>query len=162
MNKPLIIAFALALAPLTAQEPRMPPPAGQEPRDRKPVSLAQRMDRMAEHLNLTADQKAKVKAIHEKHEATLKGHREAHRDARKAFHKAADNLETPMDQLRKLHEGMSGKAFDVLAEARTLRLETRQILTPAQREKAAETHGRMKERMKLRREHPRNMESPKP
>lgn len=146
---PIALALGLGLGPLAAEEPRMPPVVGQGHRpERKPVSLAQRMERMTEHLNLSPDQQARIKAIHEKHEAVQKGHQEAAREARKAFHKAAGDLETPTDQLRKLHEAMSAKAFEVMAAGRALRLETRQILTPAQREKAAETHGRMKERMR--------------
>jgi Spy/CpxP family protein refolding chaperone len=119
--------------------------------------MAQRAERMAKHLNLTEDQRARIKAIHEKHKGEMKGQREATQQARKTFFEAAKNPETPVDQLRKLHQTMSDKAFDMLAARRAVRLETRQVLTPEQREKAAEAQGRMGERMKQRRMGARDM-----
>lgn len=151
----LLLGLGLALA---ARDEQLPPPAGpHQMRPETAVRRAQRAERMAKHLGLSEAQKTQIKAIHQKHQDELKGTREATHQARKAFFEAVKNPDTPLDQLRKLHQTMSDKAFDMLAARRAVRLETRQILTPVQREKIAEAQGRMAERMKLRRERFRAM-----
>ena len=166
MNKHLMshlaLSLGLGLAPLGANEPQAPTPKGSatpapveksQPRGPRVEGRVQRGDRMAGYLKLTDDQRAKIKAIHEKYKDELKGHREATHLARKAFFEAAKDPNTSVDQLRKLHQALSDQNFDMMLARRALRLETRQVLTPEQREKAAEAQGRIEERMKHRREH---------
>lgn len=151
----LTLAFGLYLIPLAAGETPQARPEATAPQARseqRARRMHRGMERMARHLNLTDDQKAKIKAIHEKHKDELKSRREATQQARKAFFEAVKNPDTPVDQLRTLHQTLSDKSFDMLAARRAVRLETRAILTPEQREKAAEAMGRMEERMKNRRE----------
>lgn len=169
MNKYLIprlaLLLGLGLAPLAAAETQTPGPQQSAPAPSekghrhgwKPEMAAARAEKMAQHLKLTADQKAKIKAIREKHQDQLKGRREAAQQSRKAFFEAAKAPETSVDQLRKLHQAMSDNAFEMMLTQREMRLETRQVLTPDQREKAAEVRGRMAEHMKMRREQMRDM-----
>jgi protein CpxP len=100
-----------------------------------------RQARVALALNLTEAQKTSLKALREKHEAALTAKREALRDAQGALRKALQDPAASEAQLRPLHERASAARFELLLAARSLRLERRAILTPEQREKAAELRG---------------------
>lgn len=158
----LALTLGLGLTPLCANEPQAPAPKTSatpapmekgQPRGPRSERRVQKGDRMARYLKLTDDQRAKIKALHEKHREELKGHRESTHLARKAFFEAAKEPNTSVDQLRKLHQAMSDQNFDLMLARRALRLETRQVLTPEQRGKASEAQGLMEERMKQRRGH---------
>lgn len=88
-------------------------------------------------LNLTEAQKAQVKAIHERHQATLKARAEVAMSARTAMREAMGNPATDTKVLQGLHEKVSAAQFDLLLEHRALRQEILPILTPEQQAKFA-------------------------
>ena len=159
LMSPLALVLGLAFAPLAAYEPQAPKPSATpspmekgKPHRPRMEGRAKRGDRMAKYLKLSDDQRAKIKAIHERHKDAMKGKREATQQTRRTFFEAAKDPNTSVEQLRNLHRAMSDQNFDMLLARRALRLETRQVLTPEQREKAAEAHGLMEARMHHRRE----------
>jgi Spy/CpxP family protein refolding chaperone len=134
---PLLLA-ALTL-PLAAQAPPPPPPSGRAGQD--PEAMKRRQEFMAERLKLTEAQRASFKAIHEKHQASAKARREAAQAAAKAFREAAKDPKVSTDQLRRFHQALADARFEVMAAQRALKLELRAILSPEQREQAAELRG---------------------
>ncbi len=89
---------------------------------------------MAERLKLTDDQKARIRAITARLHPVMAARGRAAADARRAFFDALDRPETSAEGLQALHRNMTELAFEQLMEARTLRLETRAVLDPGQRE----------------------------
>jgi Spy/CpxP family protein refolding chaperone len=132
-----LLALALAL-PVMAQTPTAPAPpaAPQEGR------FFDRMQRMADKLQLTEAQRASCKAIIMKHRDSLKAKGKAAREARRAFFEAKQKPETTPDVLRSLNRTMADTRIEATIEGRTMRQELRAELTPDQREKAAFMMGR--------------------
>ena len=141
-KSPSVLGFALALGtgslPAMAQAAPAPQMASHDWTE----------GRMAERLKLTDAQKASIREITTKHQAALAAKGKAARDARQAFFEALDRPESSADGLKALHRSMTDLGFEQLMEARTLRLETRAVLTPDQRELAARMEGR-KEGMRM-------------
>lgn len=136
--KALILTF-LTFLPLAAQAPR-------EARNH-------RQGRLAEALNLTADQQAKLKALRASHQAAQAPQRSAVQEARAALAKALQDPATPEATLRTLHTRASEAQFQVLLARRAQRAEMRAILTPEQRERAAAFQAAHHERRKGRAQH---------
>lgn len=89
-------------------------------------------------LNLTDAQKVQMKAIHERHQTTLKAKGDMAMAARKAMHEAMVNPATDAKTLQGLHEKVSAAQFDLMLEHRALRQEILPILTPDQQAKFAQ------------------------
>jgi len=84
-------------------------------------------------LNLNADQQAKVKAIHERHQAAFKTKGDAAQAAHKALSEAMLNAATDAKTLQAQHEKASAAQFDLLLEHRAVRQEILPLLTPEQK-----------------------------
>jgi Spy/CpxP family protein refolding chaperone len=138
MSVRILFASLLALS-LTAQQAPVQGPQGRQGRGPIAGGMARAGERaafMAHHLKLSADQKAQIKDIHQKQQATQKANQKAAMEAREAFRTAAqDPLSTP-DQLRKLHQVAADRQFEQVMAQRTVRLQTRAVLTPEQRAEA--------------------------
>ena len=104
--------------------------------------------RLAERLKLTDAQKSSIREITAEHQAALAAKGKAAREARQAFFEALDKPDTSADSLKALHRAMTDLGFEQLMEARAMRLETRAVLLPEQREMAARMEGR-KEGMRM-------------
>lgn len=133
--KPLLwstLVLTLAALPLVAQpEPGRP-------------------GRIAQALNLSDAQRTSIRSIREKHRPELLLKREAARQAQAALRTALREAATPEAQLRALHDQASAARFEMMLARRTVRQEVRAVLTPEQREKAAELRGMARERMRER------------
>jgi len=129
-NEIIILAVALAAACLVPNVNAQPDgPKGRE--ERKAMTAERRaemLDRMAEHLGLTIDQKKQVQAIQDAAETQ----REA------VFKDAALNREQRREKMEAIQKDTQAK-IDA-------------VLTPEQREKMATMRGKMKDRMGERRE----------
>ncbi|MCE1205257.1 MAG: Spy/CpxP family protein refolding chaperone [Holophagaceae bacterium] len=124
--KPLLwsaLALTLTALPLAAQ-----PGAG-------------RPGRIAQALNLSDAQRTKIRTIREKHRPELRIRRDAARQAQAALRTALREAATPDAQLRALHDKASAARFEWMLARRTARTEVRAVLTPEQRERAAELRG---------------------
>jgi len=133
--KPLLwstLVLTLAALPLAAQ-----------PAPRRP-------GRIAQALNLSDAQRASIRSIREKHRPELRLRQDAARQAQAALRTALREPATPEAQLRTLHDKASAAQFEMLMTRRTVRQEVRAVLTPEQREKAAELRGMARERMRER------------
>jgi Spy/CpxP family protein refolding chaperone len=148
--RPLLFCFALVSglaslsAPLSAQA-RPGTFAQEAPRPR----AAQRQEKVAQALHLSEAQRGQIKQIRAKHKESLKTKHAAVRDARQTLHKAMQDPKANEADLRKLHTQVADLRFDLLLELRALRGEVGTVLTPEQREKAAELRGRFAERARM-------------
>lgn len=120
-------ALLLGLLPLAAQ------PAPQAPPQAAPAKANRAWNRLAEQLKLTESQKTQIQALHARHADAVKGLRQSAADAHRAFQEAMRKPETPVDQLRTLHQTAQEKAFELMMDRRTLDSEIRTLLTPEQR-----------------------------
>lgn len=102
-----------------------------------------RQARVAQTLGLTPDQQQRIQAIRAAHRTAAQAARSALREARRAFHQALRHPDTPDAQLRSLHQSLAEQELAVILTRRHLRQEIRQVLSPEQREQAAELRGRM-------------------
>lgn len=84
-------------------------------------------------LNLTEAQRAQMKAIHEKHQATVKAHMDEAAAARKALHEAMADANSDTKTLKALHDKVSAAQFDLLLEHRAIRQEILPLLTAEQK-----------------------------
>jgi len=84
-------------------------------------------------LNLTEAQQTQVKAIHDKHQATMKAKLDAALSARKALHEAMATAATDAATLKGLHDKASAAQFDLLLEHRAIRQEILPLLTAEQK-----------------------------
>ena len=141
-KSPSVFGFALALGtgslPAMAQAAPAPQMASHDWTE----------GRLAERLKLTDAQKASIREITTNHQAALAAKGKAAREARQAFFEALDKPGSSPDSLKALHRSMTDLGFEQLMEARAMRLETRAVLTPDQRELAARMEGR-KEGMRM-------------
>lgn len=143
----LLLALpAAALAAPSAPEAQQARPAPQTLQERQD----RRLEHMADFLKLSVDQKASIKAIHERNREAGKSRHEAARNAAKAFREASEDPKVNTDQLRRLHQAMADARFEAMAAQRTMRLEVRNLLSPEQREKAATLKGMGMERRRER------------
>jgi len=110
---------------------------------RQPGSSCEKFqERMAQKLKLTDAQKAGLKGITARHQASLAAKGKAAKDARRAFQEAIQKPETGLDTLKGLNRAMADAHMEVMLERRAMRQEIRAILTPDQGEKAAWMMGR--------------------
>lgn len=84
-------------------------------------------------LNLSADQQAKVKAIHDSHQAAFKAKGEAAQAAHKALGEAMANEATDAKTLRTLHDAAAAAQFELLLEHRAVRQEILPLLSAEQK-----------------------------
>ena len=84
-------------------------------------------------LNLTEAQQAQVKAIHDKHQASVQAKREVVESARKAMHEAMASTATDASTLKALHDKVSAAQFDLMLEHRAARQEILPLLTIEQK-----------------------------
>jgi Spy/CpxP family protein refolding chaperone len=84
-------------------------------------------------LNLTEAQQAQVKAIHDKHQATMKAKMDAADAAQKAMHAAMADVTSDTNTLKALHEKASAAQFDLMIEHRAIRQEILPLLTAEQK-----------------------------
>lgn len=132
-----ILAVLLASG-LFGQAPEGRPAPAPQPRAHHP------------HLGLEQGQKDRLKAIREQHRTAIRTKREAAGEARRSLTQAMRNPATPQADLKRLFDQAAERRFDLMMEMRSLRAEIREVLTPEQRERAAEWHGRMMERRRHR------------
>lgn len=108
--------------------------ANAEARDESKVGRRGKMKEMAAELNLTADQKAKMKEINKDRREVLQPKRKAMREAKEALEaslKGADSTDTVKQKFAALQKAQSNFAtarFDKV-------LAVREVLTPEQRAK---------------------------
>ncbi|NWJ40317.1 MAG: Spy/CpxP family protein refolding chaperone [Geothrix sp.] len=136
--KPLLwstVVLALAALPLAAQPE---------------TSRGQRPGRIAQALNLSDAQRTSIRSIREKHRPDLLLKRDAARQAQVSLRAALRNAATPEAQLRALYDTASAARFGMMLARRAVRQEVQAVLTPEQREKAAELRGMARERMRER------------
>lgn len=117
-----LLALVLGILPLAAAAPG----SALKP----PRALAH----LSEQLKLTETQLPQLQAIQARHAEAAKGLKQEEATARKAFQTALHNPETPVPQLRTLHQALQDKAFERLLDRRALDGEVRAILTPEQRQ----------------------------
>ena len=86
-------------------------------------------------LNLTEAQQAKMKTIHENHQAAFKAKGETAQAAHKALFDAMANVSTDAVTLKTLHDKASAAQFDLMLEHRATRQEILPLLTPEQKAK---------------------------
>ena len=128
------LALTLVALPLAAQ-------AGPGPRGQ--------VQRMARILRLTDEQKASIRAIHEKHGADMAARRESARQAQAALGAALQDPAAPEGQLRELHDRASAARFQMLLARRAVHQEVQAVLTPEQRAKAEALRDLARERRPL-------------
>lgn len=129
-NHPLRMA-ALALALLSigsALSAQAPGPMGP---GRGPGPMGQ--GRGFKGLKLTEDQQAKVKAIHDGHQAALKAKGEAAATAHQAMREAVMDPATDTATLKTLHQKAAAAQFDLMLEHRAVRLEILPLLSAEQK-----------------------------
>ena len=136
--KPLlgpILVLTLAASPLAAQAaPHRGP----------------RAERIARALGLTEAQRASIHAILGRHRPDLLLRRDAVRQSQLAFHTALRDGSQPEAKLRSLHGQASAARLEWLLARRSVRQEVRAVLTPEQRERAAELRGLARARTRQR------------
>jgi len=84
-------------------------------------------------LNLSEAQRAQMKAIHERHQASLQDKAEAVRVARKGLREAMVNPATEAKVLQEWHQKTSTAQFELMLERRALKQDILPLLTPEQR-----------------------------
>jgi Spy/CpxP family protein refolding chaperone len=115
-----------------------------------PTSRASRHEALSS-LHLTEAQKGQIKAIRAKHQEALQAKRASLREAQQSLRAAMKDAKSPESDLRNLHAQAADRHFNLILERRAMRQEMGALLTPEQREKAAELRGRMAERLRARR-----------
>ena len=132
-NFKLLIPFALA-ASLMAQAP--PPGPPQEFPHHLAGRAGMRAGFMAKQLNLSADQKAAMKAIGQKHKDEIKAKHQAQRDARKTFQALMADPNAKTADIQAAHQVLRQRSLDTALAGRSLRAEMRAVLTPEQQVQA--------------------------
>lgn len=84
-------------------------------------------------LNLTEAQQTQMKAIHDKHQASMKAKIDAADAAQKALHVAMADSTSDTNALKALHDKASAAQFDLMLEHRALRQEILPLLTAEQK-----------------------------
>ncbi len=84
-------------------------------------------------LNLTEAQQTQVKAIHDKHQASVQAKREVADSARKAMHEAMASTTADANTLKALHDKVATAQFDLMLEHRAVRQEILPLLTSEQK-----------------------------
>lgn len=90
---------------------------------------------MGRHLGLTDTQKEQVKAIVERHKASIKAKMDAAQSAQKAMHEALKHTASDANALKTLHQKASDAHFEVMLEQRAVHQEILPLLTPEQKAK---------------------------
>ena len=134
----VVLAFTLVAFPQSAQASPLP---------------GARAERLIRDLGLTEAQLASIHAIREKHRPDLLLRRDAARQSGLALRTALGDVATPRPRLQSLHDQASAARFEWMLARRSIRQEIRAVLTPEQRERAAELRGLAQAR---RREHLRH------
>lgn len=98
-------------------------------------------------LELTENQKAQMKAIAEKHQATMEAKRKAAQEASQALHAASRNAATPEAELKALHDRASAARFEMLLARRAMQQEHQAVLTADQKAKLEKLQAERRERM---------------
>lgn len=146
---PIALVLGLGFLPASAQATPEAPAAKDVHRPNRPgpmgrgEGMAKLEERFAIAVHLTDAQKASIKEIRSKHQATLEPRMKAAQEARKAFAEAARKPETSLADLKALHQAAADKTFDLRMDHRAQRLEIRALLSPEQREQAAKFEGRL-------------------
>ena len=135
MSTRILLASLMALSLAAQQAPPPGPPRGAGPMGR-PAQAGERLAFLAHHLKLSEAQKAQVKEIHQKHQGVIQPKQKAAMEARETFRKAAQDTAASPEQLRKLHQAVADRQFDLMMERRAVKLEVRAVLTPEQRAEA--------------------------
>jgi Spy/CpxP family protein refolding chaperone len=91
------------------------------------------MGRPFHGLNLSEAQKASMKAVAEKHKATMETKRSAAHEAMTTFHKAMGDAATSEADLQALHDKASQAQFAMMLEHRAMMKESEALLTPEQK-----------------------------
>ena len=120
----LTLVLGLGLVPLAAQSYSDPGAGSRQGR---------MMNRMADFLKLTGDQKAQIQAIQARHSESVKSKIQAAIEAHKAFRNAVRNPEATPAQLKPLYQAQSDMDFELMLDRRAMHNEIRAILTPEQR-----------------------------
>ena len=111
------------------------------------------MHRMMAGLNLTTEQKDKLKKIREAHKEQLKSLMQKMRESRKAMMKVMTSDNVDEAAIRKQATAAAQAQADMMIAGRKMMEECKAILTPEQKEKLNSKVKEMKERMEKRRKH---------
>jgi len=122
----IALVLGLGILPLAAQ------PYGRPGKAAGPRQMSL-VDRLADQLKLTEDQKTQIQAIQKKHLEASTAKLQAAAQARDAYREAAQKPDTSSTQLRALHQARSDKAFELVLDRRAMTNEIRALLTPEQR-----------------------------
>lgn len=114
------------------------------------LNRGHRREAVARALNLSDAQKTTIRGIRDKHRPDLMARREAARQAQVALRTALQDPATPEAQLRALHDKAAAARFEMMLVRRSVHQEVQAVLTPEQREKAAELRGMARARMQQR------------
>lgn len=109
-----------------------------------------RAEAIARALKLTEAQKTTIQGIRDKHRPDLAARRAAARQAQSALRTALQDPATPEAQLRSLHDQAAAARFEMMLVRRSVHQEVQAVLTPEQREKAAELRGMARARLQER------------
>lgn len=101
-----------------------------------------------ECLDLTENQKIQMKAIAEKHQATMEAKRKAAQEATRALHQASRASATPDAELKALHDRASAARFELMQARRAMQQEHQAVLTGEQKAKLEKLQAERQERMK--------------
>ncbi len=148
----LLLILATAVIPLTYSSPAMADSEdrmeeGEENERRGKRRRGRRGDHSMKHLNLTEEQREKIKTIRQSHREKIKAARERMKNARTAFKEAMKNGASNSALNSKHEEKLSSRSD--FARARFAKvLAVRAVLTPEQRKKFKGMRGERKERRK--------------
>ncbi len=149
MNFKLLIPLSLAAALMAQQAPPPGPPP--ELPGMLAGRAAMRTGFLAKKLNLSADQKAAMKAIGQQHKDEMKAKHLAQRDARQAFQAVMADPNSKTADIQAAHQALSQSSLDLALASHSLRAEMRAVLTPEQQAQAdklrAEFQAKRQERM---------------
>lgn len=129
VHRSITLTLSLGLLPLAAQ---VDPPRGHAPRAG-----------LGREVGLSPEQKTKLQALRARHQEALKPQQKALDEARRAFQAALEAPDTAPEALRTLHQTLAARQFDLLKARHGFHAERQAILSPDQREKAAQVRGRM-------------------
>lgn len=116
------------------------------------------MERLAQKLNLTEDQQARIKAIHQRQRAQMQARQPELKARHQALREAMKDPKTSESELRRRFDAVNDLRFQRLLSARQSRQEIRSVLTPEQQAQAdalreqfrSRVRARMRERLERR------------
>ena len=144
----LTLTLALGAAPLSA---RGHGPGGLSPMGKAHGGMVQRLTRMLHQLDLSDEQREQVRTILEAARPEFRAHMEAIRSARQEL-RNLDPATFDEAKVRTLARAQADRMVELAVLGQKVRAQVWAVLTPEQREKAAEARARAEERRRRFRE----------